>query len=338
MVPDKVGEPIRAYRMWRIASNRRTPRRYTSSIPNADFGSLLPLNAIKQTWTDRESLTARCQAWDEDRQQHFDHPAPEPNCRCGIYGFKELAWLDEPILLLLAERLNEYAQRNARGHRFGRSQEHWLAVGSVLLWGRVIEGQYGYRAGHAYPERLWLLPPARIGGKDKTALDEATVDLAADLLVVLRHRYGVPVGYADHDLNVSQLARTEETGWFFSWRLTASGGDRLADALAERGAPTVALPTVKDALELWLAHQSDGGSSNDRHLVRRYLTPVFGHIQIDRPEEIERVVYAPISMSTHSPYAPRTICRHRKVIADALALARDRWLLGRDGANPFDSD
>jgi len=323
-IPDRVGEPIRGFRMWRLASSRLRHRRYAPPVPNPDFGSLLPFCDIDQIWQGRQRLVARCAARDANGK-FFEHESPDPACRCGIYAVKRLDWVEEPLLLLLADRLRDHAGCARRRPASGRPHENWLVVGSVSLWGKIVEGTWGYRAQYAYPEQLWLLPPARIGGGDKSAIEEATAVHAHDLLVVLRHRYRVPVGYADQDTEVSKLLGLDELGWFFSWRLAASGADRLGRILRTIGRPTADLPTVRDALKLWLASRG-GGSWDDHLLVERYLAPTFGHVPADRPELVDAIPYAPVSRASKLPYKPRTVVRHRRAVEKALALAAERWL------------
>lgn len=162
----------------------------------------------------------------------------------------------------------------------------------------MIEGEYGYRAQCAYPESLWLLPPARIGGQDKTTLDEKTVGLAHDLLIVRRSRYRTTVGYASHDHDLTELLGSDELGWFFSWRLTPWGGDCLARAFGESGLATTAFPTVADALHLWIEHRhavTGDPHWNERQLVRHHLVPAFGRIPVDQTATISRIEYMPIS-------------------------------------------
>lgn len=297
-------------------------------MPNRSFGTLLPWNhpTIRQEWNGRERLEARCEVRDAD-DERLTHEAPDPGCRCGIYGFKQVEWVDEALLELLAGKLAQYSKGTRRGPRFDPAKETWIAVGSVFLWGKVIEGTWGYRAQYAYPEALWLLPPARIGGADKTVVDEQTVALAHDLLVAMRNRYRVPVGYANHDAAVSELVPGEETGWFFSWRLSPSGGDRFASALGDIGQPDVGLPTVADALDLWLASRPNGNHSLDeKNIVRRFLIPEFGLIPIDRSEEIDTTDYKPISPVSRQPYHPRTIKWHLNVLTHAIDAAHAPWL------------
>ena len=53
--------------------------------------------------------------------------------------------------------------------------------GLVALWGDVVEGDLGWRASHAFPRHLVLLPPA-------TAAPQDVVEVAFGLA-----GYGVPV-------------------------------------------------------------------------------------------------------------------------------------------------
>jgi hypothetical protein len=121
------------------------------------------------------------------------------------------------------------------------------------------------------------------------------------------------------------LLGLDELGWFFSWRLAPAGGDRLGRILRTIGRPTTDLPTVGDALKLWLESRN-GGSWDDRNVVSDHLVPAFGHISIDRPELVDPIPYAPISRASKLPYKPRTIARHRRIVGRALVLAADRWL------------
>jgi len=306
--------------MWRLSSSRMLHRRYRKPIPNESFGTLLPWNypTIDHEWTGRTRLEARCEAVDE-HQQRLTHQPPDAKCRCGIYGFKQIEWVDEALLELLSKKLADYSKHTRRGPTVGAPQECWIAVGSVMLWGKVIEGTWGYRAQHAYPEALWLLPPARIGGADKHAISEETVALAHDLLVAMRSRYRVPVGYADYDDAVNDLIRRDETGWFFTWRLSSAGRDRLAHALGETGQPGIGLPTVGDALDLWLESRPDDHRTlNEKHLVRRCLIPAFGHIPIDRSDQIDQITYEPRSPVSGNPYHPGTINRHLNILKGSI--------------------
>ena len=87
-------------------------------------------------------------ALDALAEEPNDHPAPELDCRCGIYGVKSVAaarsYLETPPLLCRDDRV----------------------IGRVALWGDVVEGPLGWRASHAYPDRA-LRPGA--GGRGQRA-------------------------------------------------------------------------------------------------------------------------------------------------------------------------
>jgi hypothetical protein len=63
------------------------------------------------------------------------------NCSCGIYAFNDPAGAFN-YLLQVRDRL------------LGRSVD--VALGTVSLWGRVVECERGYRAQYAYPHHFYL--------------------------------------------------------------------------------------------------------------------------------------------------------------------------------------
>ena len=65
------------------------------------------------------------------------HAAPEFNCSCGVWAFK-----DKPTLVAALANYDNIA-----------------IIGQVALWGKVVETQNGWRAETAYPLELWLLTP-----------------------------------------------------------------------------------------------------------------------------------------------------------------------------------
>lgn len=66
------------------------------------------------------------------------HAAPQFNCTCGVWAFKSIDMLPAAL--------------HGQGHR-----NEIRVIGSVDLWGRVIETENGFRAQYAYPKELWLL-------------------------------------------------------------------------------------------------------------------------------------------------------------------------------------
>lgn len=63
------------------------------------------------------------------------HEAPLSNCGCGIWSFNTLEELVEAV----------------------QGYNSKPVVGTVSLWGRLIQCEHGWRAQYAYPQELWLL-------------------------------------------------------------------------------------------------------------------------------------------------------------------------------------
>jgi hypothetical protein len=166
--PDYV-EPTIAWRSWLVVA--------------AGEGIRLSSVVFRKTWPPRRALEATCQRkvvafpriW---RRKSTGHAAPTERCRCGIYGAREAElaasyvgnqlWQEEPLRPPLLHR----------------------AIGRVSLWGTVVECEDGWRASHAYPERIYL--PIH-GGCDDGMIEPRQ-------LAVSLGRYGVPVELIDCDL------------------------------------------------------------------------------------------------------------------------------------------
>jgi len=148
-VPDYV-EQFVAWRVWRVV--RRDGEYILGSI-------------VKRTlWPAGEALAAECvghqRLWPRRRKQR--HDAPEAQCDCGIYA--------APL-----DRVGPYAAEAP----FGRIAR---VLGEVALWGTVIECEYGYRASHAYPARIYV--PADAGDPWRLSWEDVALGL---------WRYGVPI-------------------------------------------------------------------------------------------------------------------------------------------------
>jgi hypothetical protein len=85
---------------------------------------LRPIAGRANPWPQRVAARATCW-WPQL------HEAPEERCRCGLHAVHE-------------ERLLRWARSPA-------------VIGTVALWGRVIEHDLGFRAEFAYPQRLRLV-------------------------------------------------------------------------------------------------------------------------------------------------------------------------------------
>lgn len=93
-------------------------------------GCVLQSLGNKEEWRPRMSIPADCAC--------STHPAPDLHCRCGYWSFKRPE--------LMKKALHNYIEDVA-------------VVGSVEIWGRVIECENGWRSEFAYPKELWLLKP-----------------------------------------------------------------------------------------------------------------------------------------------------------------------------------
>lgn len=146
LVPDGI-EPVIAWRTWRYAG-----------------GHLQSLIRACE-WQHRERLEAGCRPIQNmyapwiPPSPPADHKSPQETCKCGIYALKTLD--NTPAYIL-------------------GSSYHTRVTGEVYLWGKIIEGEEGYRAQYAYPKQL-------------VAPNE---ELAAQLA----DAYGVPVEWAEHEL------------------------------------------------------------------------------------------------------------------------------------------
>jgi hypothetical protein len=87
---------------------------------------LRPVGRFARPWPARQPVEASCGHW------RF-HRAPSLGCTCGVHATRE------PELL-----------RRARGP---------VVVGTVALWGTIVEHALGYRARFGYPLRLCLVCP-----------------------------------------------------------------------------------------------------------------------------------------------------------------------------------
>ncbi|TAM80908.1 MAG: hypothetical protein EPN47_13565 [Acidobacteria bacterium] len=125
-VPDFV-EPLLGWRAWRIWAPA-----FGSNLCPA-FSSVI----LDTPWMPRGKFSA---------EHSFDLGAKcrgllDLDCSCGIYAFKSpLGAFD--YLMRVRDRL------------LGRSVE--VALGTVSLWGKVIECELGYKAQYAYPEHIYL--------------------------------------------------------------------------------------------------------------------------------------------------------------------------------------
>ena len=94
---------------------------------NWNGSNLLSLNG--EVWKPQDELHAAC------RGGYGGHDAPHPNCSCGIFSMKELGDLERHV-----------RHRNARN----------VVIGTIKMWGNIIEGSKGYRAEYAMIDSLYV--------------------------------------------------------------------------------------------------------------------------------------------------------------------------------------
>jgi hypothetical protein len=93
-------------------------------------GGRLTSLSFENKWPVGKEMKAKC----SERSAHHKnvHRPPQQRCGCGVYALKSLKIL-----------------RNS--HYFG-----YECFGQVSLWGRIIEGDDGYRAEFAYPKAIYV--------------------------------------------------------------------------------------------------------------------------------------------------------------------------------------
>jgi hypothetical protein len=121
--PEIEAEPIEGWRTWNLSADRPA-------------GPLLhPVGPGVDAWRPGHPPRARCGATPFLSLIRPTHEAPDPNCTCGIYAARSLEEIERP-------------------------RPAWPpppVVGTVTLWGRIMEHERGWRAAFAYPSRLRLV-------------------------------------------------------------------------------------------------------------------------------------------------------------------------------------
>ena len=112
------GEPVRAWRLWEVDDLEGAPR--LRSLYRSCF------------WPVRAAFEARCEAHKIRLWRKARHVAPAETCTCGVYGV--------PFASI---------------RRFTARETVACARHGVAL-GDVVECERGWRAGFAYPDRLFV--------------------------------------------------------------------------------------------------------------------------------------------------------------------------------------
>jgi hypothetical protein len=128
---------------------------------------------FRTIWLPQEELIAECNhLWSRIPLRRLlhgtpPHEVPSQPCNCGIHAANDLETAADYFYLY-----DDVHQPHLR----------YRAIGSVSLWGSVIEGDQGWRASRAYPRRIFLPRTDRSGRPTDV---EAIVDGLSD--------YAVPV-------------------------------------------------------------------------------------------------------------------------------------------------
>jgi hypothetical protein len=126
------GEPILGWRLWHVR------------LHGGDY-RLESFTRHHVSWPAGRRLGATCGA--------HGAAAPVSGHECGIYAFKSRELAEELLRRYIGVR-----QCYGRGQEFPPPpQGRPIALGSVSLWGRVMERERGYRAQYAYPYELFLM-------------------------------------------------------------------------------------------------------------------------------------------------------------------------------------
>jgi hypothetical protein len=154
-----LGEPIEGWRVWNLSEGERGAR-------------LLPAGSGVDSWLPRRATEARCGASGILIAGIGKHPAPDIRCRCGIYASRSL-------------------------EDFERPRPAWPptpVVGTVSLWGTVIEHERGWRGRFAYPSRVRLVCAMCAWFEPGTGVPEVVHAFGSRLYTLCEvHRGGIQV-------------------------------------------------------------------------------------------------------------------------------------------------
>lgn len=180
-------EPIVGWRLWHVAERGgalrlRSPLYRTPWLPRTELVAVC-----------RRGLEAGLSLYPPKRSRH---PSPDPVCRCGVYGSRTVTDA-AAYLTKLFKSPDDVLHR---------------VIGTVSLWGTVVECDRGWRASHAYPRQIYVPVPSKrsrlftVGGLRRPALPPAEI---ADALA----EYGVTVELVE----CSSLGELAETLTQRSW-------------------------------------------------------------------------------------------------------------------------
>jgi hypothetical protein len=147
VVPD-YPEPLCAWRLWEVEDVGSAPR--LRSLYRLSF------------WPVGAPLEARCEAQRLRLSRRPRHAAPSETCTCGIYA--------APFELI----------RRKLAVDGGLPPGCLFVIGTVSLWGDVLECERGWRAALAYPSRLFV--PLGLRGAAERAVGLGDYGVPVELL------------------------------------------------------------------------------------------------------------------------------------------------------------
>lgn len=179
VVPD-YAEPITAYRVWTL---KQAGVLLHPDYDHRNHFNLVSLNG--SYWTPGLDFKARC-------NKDYDHPAPWPECECGIYGrvdefphdywdtlkqecivnmlklFSSCVSVDSPNDPSAIKEIVENIIKDSQGYLLLNTNSldllHWPVRGEAYLWGKLRKGTgrdkhvKGYRGEFARPKQIILDP------------------------------------------------------------------------------------------------------------------------------------------------------------------------------------
>jgi hypothetical protein len=149
------------------------------AVLDTDDGTRLASVYYRVPWPVRHRLSGECFAgnglsrflgWHSE-----GHLAPNRECQCGIYAARDVTNALQHL------RATHRPLHSSSG--LARTKPFHYVLGWVSLWGDVVECRAGWRAEHAYPQRIFV--PARTLASESVTDVETIAESLAD--------YGVPV-------------------------------------------------------------------------------------------------------------------------------------------------
>jgi hypothetical protein len=102
-------------------------------------------------WTPGEELHAECRAG--GGHKYGGHTAPAINCNCGIFSMKAPQWLERHVSV----------------------EDRNIVIGTIKLWGNIVEGSHGYRSEWGMIDSLYV--PCSEAEVDKMELMKFMYDI-----------------------------------------------------------------------------------------------------------------------------------------------------------------